>query len=173
MQNCMGELNLIYCLIYLIDLIVFLQTMEEHLHCLCVMFDQLREYNLKLEPLKCSLLKEEINYLAHRVSEQGVQPNNTNLKTIAEWVPTQTYMEIQAFLGLIGHYRWFITGFTWIAQPLNKHLAGEGASRKSEWVSLSKNTLEAFHALKWACMSSPVLAFADYTRDLPTQNGYF
>ena len=32
MQNCMGELNLIYCLIYLDDLIVFLQTAEEHLH---------------------------------------------------------------------------------------------------------------------------------------------
>ena len=32
MQNCLGELNLIYCLIYLDDLIVFLWTMEEHLH---------------------------------------------------------------------------------------------------------------------------------------------
>ena len=32
MQNCMGELNLIYCLIYLDDMIVFLQTAEEHLH---------------------------------------------------------------------------------------------------------------------------------------------
>ena len=32
MQNCMGELNLIYCLIYLDDLIMFLQTAEEHLH---------------------------------------------------------------------------------------------------------------------------------------------
>ena len=32
MQNCLGELNLIYCLIYLDDLIVFLQTMKEHLH---------------------------------------------------------------------------------------------------------------------------------------------
>ena len=32
MQNCLGELNLVYCLIYLDDLIVFLQTMEEHLH---------------------------------------------------------------------------------------------------------------------------------------------
>ena len=32
MQNCMGELNLIYCLIYLDDLIVFLQTAEECLH---------------------------------------------------------------------------------------------------------------------------------------------
>ena len=32
MQNCMGELNLIYCLIYLDDLIVFSQMAEEHLH---------------------------------------------------------------------------------------------------------------------------------------------
>ena len=32
MQNCLGELNLIYCLIYLDDLIMFLQTVEEHLH---------------------------------------------------------------------------------------------------------------------------------------------
>ena len=39
MQNCLGELNLIYCLIYLDDLIVFLQTAEEHLHRLCVVFD--------------------------------------------------------------------------------------------------------------------------------------
>ena len=32
MQNCLGKLNLIYCLIYLDDLIMFLQTAEEHLH---------------------------------------------------------------------------------------------------------------------------------------------
>ena len=54
MQNCMGELNFFYCLIYLDDLIVFLQTAEEHLHQLHVVFDCLREYNLKLKPLKCS-----------------------------------------------------------------------------------------------------------------------
>ena len=32
MQNCMGELNLSYCLIYLDNLIVFFQMAEEHLH---------------------------------------------------------------------------------------------------------------------------------------------
>ena len=85
MQNCMGELNLIYCLIYLDYLIVFLQMEEEHLHQLHVVFDQLREYNLKLKPLKCSLFKEKINYLAHEVSKQGVQPSKTNLKAIAEY----------------------------------------------------------------------------------------
>ena len=44
-------------------------------------------------------------------------------------------------------------------------MAGEGASRKSEQVSLSENALEAFQALKQACMNSPILAFANYTKD--------
>ena len=87
------------------------------------------------------------------------------MKAITEYGPPQTYTEIRAFLGLMGHYRWFIKGFTQIAQPLNEHLAGEGASRKLEQVSLSEEALEAFEALKQACMNSLVLAFAGYTND--------
>ena len=44
-------------------------------------------------------------------------------------------------------------------------LGREGASRKSEWVSVSENTLDTFQALKQACMTSPFLAFTDYTKD--------
>ena len=87
------------------------------------------------------------------------------LRAIMECAPPQTYMEIHAFLGLIGHYWQFIKGFTWIAQSLNEHMGKGGASRKSKWVSLSKGALEAFLALKQACMSTPILAFADYTKD--------
>ena len=119
MQNCMGELNFIYCLIYLDDLIVFSQTAEEHLHQLRVVFDHLREYNLKLKPSKCSLFREEIDYLAHKVSKEGVQPSNANMRAIAKYAPPQTYTEIRAFLGPVGHYRHFIKGFAQIAQPLN------------------------------------------------------
>ena len=39
MQNCLHESNLIYCLIYLDDIIVFLQVAEEHLHQLHVVLD--------------------------------------------------------------------------------------------------------------------------------------
>ena len=111
MQNCMGELNFIHCLIYLDGLIMFSQTAEEHLHQLHVVFNCLREYNLKLKPSKCSLFREEINYLAHQVSKRGVWPSSINVKAITEYAPPQTYTEIRAFLGLVGHYRWFIKGF--------------------------------------------------------------
>ena len=165
MQNCLSELNLIYCLIYLDKIIIFLGMAEEHLHRLHVVFDQFREYNLKLKPSKCSLFKEEINYLAHQVSKEGVWPSNSNLRAIAEWAPPQTYTEIWAFLGLMGHYQGFIKGFMLIAQLLNGLLSGEGASRKSEWVLLLEDALRAFDTLKLACMSTPVLAFADYTKE--------
>ena len=65
----------------------------------------------------------------------------------------------------MGHYQWFIKGFAQITQPLNEHLAGEGASRKSECVLLLEDALAAFQALKQACMSTPVLAFTDYTKE--------
>ena len=39
MQNCLGELNLIYCLIYLDDIVIFSHTAEEHLHHLHIVFD--------------------------------------------------------------------------------------------------------------------------------------
>ena len=65
----------------------------------------------------------------------------------------------------MGHYRQFIKGFLQIAQPLNEHLARDGASRKREWVSLSEDTSVVFQALKQVCMNSPVLAFAYYMND--------
>ena len=79
-------------------------------------------------------------------------------------MPPQTYTEVYVFLGLVAHYRRFIKGFACIAQPLSEYLAGEGASRKSEQVSLSEDALKAFEALKQTCMTAPILAFADYTK---------
>ena len=42
---------------------------------------------------------------------------------------------------------------------------GEGASRKSQQVSLLEDTLKAFDSLKQAHVTTPVLAFADYVKE--------
>ena len=75
MQNCLGELNLSYCLIYLDDVIVFSDMPDEHLQRMHVIFDHLREHGLKLKPSKCEVFKSEINYLAHHVSQKSVLPS--------------------------------------------------------------------------------------------------
>ena len=67
MQNTLGELNLMYCVICLDDVIIFGHT-EEHLECLCMVFEGFREFNLKLKPSKCSFFQSEIMYLAHHIS---------------------------------------------------------------------------------------------------------
>ena len=41
MQNCLGELNLIYYLIDLDNIVIFLHTAEEYLHCLHVVLTNL------------------------------------------------------------------------------------------------------------------------------------
>ena len=164
MQNCLRELNLTYCLNYLDDIVIFSQTAEEHLHCLHIAFDQFREYNLKLKQSKCDYFRNEIIYLAQWVSKDGVCPSNSNLEANAEFAPPQTYKEVHAFLSLVGHYSMFIKGFAQIAQPLSKYLIGEGASRKSEWVSLTEGAMKAFKALKQVCLTAPSLVFAEYTK---------
>ena len=40
-----------------------------------------------------------------------------------------------------------------------------GSSRKSEQVLLLEDALKALDALKQACMTAPILAFADYTKE--------
>ena len=108
MQNCLGELNFTYCLIYLDEVIVFSEMPEEHLWRMCVVFDHLWEHSLKLKPSKCDVFKLEINYLAHHVSRKGVLPSKRNLESIARCPPPDTYTKVKSFVGLVGHYRCFI-----------------------------------------------------------------
>ena len=73
---------------------------EEHLKCLCIVFDCFWDNNLRLKPTKCEFFWDVINYLAHHVSKEGVWPSKENLKAVVEFALPQTYMEILAFLGL-------------------------------------------------------------------------
>ena len=164
MQNCLGELNLTYCLIYLDDMIVFSDTPEEHLRRMRVVFDHLREHSLKLKPSKCEVFKSEINYLAHHVSQKGVLPLKKNLESIAQCPPLHMYTKVKSFVGLVGHYRRFIKGFAKIAAPLYDLTSGDNKDKKSEHVDLSPEAHEVFDCLKAACLQAPILAFPDFNK---------
>ena len=71
---------------------------EEHLHhAMYIVFKHFREHNLKLKPTKCEFFRNEINYLAHHVSKEGVHPSKENLKAVTEFTLPQTYTAIRAF----------------------------------------------------------------------------
>ena len=164
MQNCLGELNLTYALIYLDDVIVFSRTEEEHLHRLRVVFAHFLEHGLKLKPSKCHFLQDEITFLGHEISAEGMKPGTANLKAIAEMAPPRTYTEIRHFTSMTGFFRQFIKGYSKIAKPLNDLLEGEASKLKAEEVELPPDALKAFEELKWRCMTAPVLVFADFKK---------
>ena len=164
MQNCLGELNLTYCLIYLDDVIVFSDMPDEHLRRMHAVFDHLREQGLKLKPSKCEVFKSEINYLAHHVSRKGVLPSKKNLELIAQCPPPDTYTKVKSFVGLVGHYRRFIKGFAKIAAPLYDLTSGDNKDKKSEHVELSPEAHAAFDHLKAACLQAPILSFPDVNK---------
>ena len=72
MESCLGKLHLHWCIIYLDDIIVFSRTPEEHLHRLKAVISELRAAGHKLKPTKCDLFKQQINYLGHVASKEGV-----------------------------------------------------------------------------------------------------
>ena len=164
MQNCLGKLNLTYCLIYLDDVIVFSDMPDEHLWRMRVVFNCLREHGLKLKSSKCEVFKSEINYLAHHVSRKGVLPSKKNLESIAQCPPPDTYSKVKSFMGLVGHYRCFIKGFAKIAAPLYDLTSGDNKDKKSEHVDLSPKACEAFDHLKAACLQAPILSFPDFNK---------
>ena len=74
MQNCLGELNLTFTLIYLDDVIVYSRMPEEHLKRLHAIFDHFAQHGLKLKPTKCHFFKESLTYLGHEISARGMLP---------------------------------------------------------------------------------------------------
>ena len=149
MQNCLGELNLIYALIYLDDMIVYSKTEEEHLVRLHAMLERFMEHGLKLKPSKCNFFRTEISYLGHKVSAAGMEPGTEGLKGIAEIVPPATYTQVYKFLGAMGYFRCFIKGYTRIAKPLNDLLQGENSELKSQLLGLPpEDALAMFQELK-------------------------
>lgn len=164
MERCLGDLNFEATLIYLDDIIVYSATFQEHLNRLGQVLERLRSHGLKVKPKKCHLFKREIEYLGHRVSQDGVLPSQDKVAAIRQWLVPRTLRELKAFLGLTGYYRRFIKDYAKIAGPLNELLRGTAGQPKGQSIPWGQKQEEAFQALKEALTSAPILAYADFDK---------
>ena len=103
---------------------------------------------------KCHVLQDDITFLGHEISADGMKPGTANLKAIAKMAPPKMYTDI----------RRFIKGYFKIAKPLNDLLEGEASKLKSEELELTPEALKAFEELKMKCMTAPILVFADFKK---------
>ena len=82
MENCLGDMNMHSCLIYLDDIVVFSRTFDEHIERLEKVFERLVEAGLKLSPAKCNLFQKELKYLGHIVSPEGIATDPKKLSVL-------------------------------------------------------------------------------------------
>jgi len=121
-------------------------------------FARLRLYNLKLQPYKCEFLRKEVLYLGHRLTCNGLLPNESKLSAVKEFPIPSTTKKLKEFLGLAGYYRRFIPNFGKIAKPLTNLLKN---NTPFIW---NADTDEAFNTLKRVLTSQPLLQYPDFSK---------
>ena len=158
MDRVLSGLKWSSCLVYFDDIIVVGTTFQEHLHHLTSVFTRLRGAGLKLKPKKCTLCRQQVTFLGHIVSTDGVATDPSKTEAVSKWPIPQNRKEVQQFLGLANYYRRFVKDFALISKPLQR-LTEKNAP--FEWTIGCKN---AFDELRKCLVSSPVLAYPDYER---------
>lgn len=180
MERCMGDLHLKEVLVFLDDLIIFSDSLEEHERRLLRVLDRLLKYGLKLSSEKCRFFQTSVRYLGHIVSEQGVETDPEKIETIKTWPLPTTLKQLRSFLGFAGYYRRFIKDYAIIAKPLNNLTRGYAPGRKSKKPGSLKTPVYnpsqpfgerwstscqlAFETLIKKLTTAPVLGFADSSR---------
>ena len=104
--------------VYLDDILIFRQNMEEHWQHLRWALDQLRKAKLYGRLHKCEFLKDQVEYLCFEVGPRGVQASPGKVRAIIEWPRPKSVHDIRSFLGLASYYRRFVRGFSEMARPL-------------------------------------------------------
>ena len=140
---------------YLDDILIYSPDVKTHLKHLELIFQRLREVDLKLKMEKCSFLKQHIQYLGHIVSGEGIKPVPEKLSAIQQMPHPYTPKEVKQFLGLVGYYRKFISHYADIARPLH------ALTRKDTIFEWSDICQKSFDLLKTMVSEEPILVYPD------------
>jgi transposase InsO family protein len=178
METCLGDKNFELLLLYLDDILVFSGTVEDQIQRLRLVFQRLRSYGLKVKPSKCHFFKQEVTFLGHVVSEDGVKTDPGKVDAVRNWSVPTCEKDLRSFLGLCSYYRKYVRNFAMIASPLHAIILKHGGKgRKVEETVVSGGqpilpfsqrwTVEcqtAFEQLKTCLVTAPVLGYPDFTK---------
>ena len=89
---------------YLDDVLIHSPDIESHLQHMRILFQRLREADLKLKDSKCNYFKTHVQYLGHLVSGKGIKPLPEKLESVKKMPAPTTPKEIKQFLGLVRYY---------------------------------------------------------------------
>ena len=124
-----------FCFVYMDDIVIFSKSLQEHMQHIKLVFNELRNYNLKIQLDKSEFLRKDVPFLGHIITPEGIKPNPNKLKSIMKYPIPKTQKEVKSFLAMTGYYRKFIRNYAHIAKPLTKTL------KKGEKVNCKEKNL--------------------------------
>jgi hypothetical protein len=140
--------------VYMDDIIIFTETLEEHREMVRRVLQRLAEANLFLKPEKCEFERAEIQFLGMIISHNNIKMAPKKVESITQWPTPKNKKQVQKFLGLANYYRRFIKGFAHIAKALHK-LTG---NHPWTWEAEQRR---AFAEVKDTITTAPVLQMPD------------
>jgi hypothetical protein len=145
-------------LVYMDDCLVHSPTLAQHLLDVAEVLEIFRRRQLYAKSSKCEFGRQELGFLGHRLSKEGVSVDPRKVQSIVEWATPTSCSEVRRFTGLANYYRRFVEGYAEVAAPLT---ALGSPSARFAWTPA---TQASFDALKLALSSAPVLRTFDPTR---------
>ena len=174
MEMCIGDQQYVTLLFYLDNICIFVETADQMLDCIELMFFNLEEFNLKIKPKKSHFFQTSVTFLGHILSADGISPNPEKVAKIKDWPTPKTSKEVHLFIGLASYYRRFIPNFAKWAGPLHALIVPASFKQKIRKGEMKKSDLpefqwtpayqEGFEQLKKALMEAPILAYPDYSK---------
>ncbi|XP_071933807.1 uncharacterized protein [Coffea arabica] len=144
-----------FVVVFIDDILVYSKTREEHAKHLELVLQILREHKLYAEFSKCEFWLEEISFLGHKVSKDGITVDPAKVEAVTMWKQPETPTEVRSFLGLAGYYRRFIKDFSKIDGPMTE------LTKKNNKFIWTPKCQSSFQELKKRLTSAPVLALPD------------
>lgn len=132
MQRIFGDQQCQSLLLYLDDIVFFSGSVKQHLERLGVVLSRLEHEGLKVKLPKCAFFQQQLRYLGHVISNQGVATDPSKIEVVSSWPTPTTVSELRSFLGFASYYRRFVEGFDKLTAPLHRLVAEQcGAGKKA------------------------------------------
>ena len=80
----------------------------DHLDTLDKVLSRLKDAGLQLKQSKCKFMLYTVDYLGHRISENGLRSMEEKIRAITEAPPPTEVSQLRSFLGLINYNAKFL-----------------------------------------------------------------
>ena len=147
------------CHVYLDDIVIWSNSIEEHRSNVRTILQALREAHLYCSTKKSQLFTTELDFLGHRISQRGIEPDLRKVERIRDWPVPQTARDVRKFLGLVQYLAAFLPRLAQYRSLLTPLTTKESQATWPGWGAAHQH---AFQAIKDLVLSRECLTTIDH-----------